>query len=50
MNDILQLKNIYKKYDNLNVLNGINLDTRMDYRFLDIRNEKNTLIILWKML
>ena len=25
-------------------LNGINLDTRMDYRFLDLRNEKNALI------
>ena len=28
MNDILQLKNIYKKYDKLNVLNGINLDIK----------------------
>lgn len=25
-------------------LNGTNLDTRMDYRFLDLRNEKNALI------
>ncbi len=25
-------------------LNGTNLDTRMDYRFLDLRNEKNTLM------
>ena len=25
-------------------LNGTNLDTRMDYRFLDLRNEKNSLM------
>ena len=27
-----------------NNLDGVNLDTRLDYRWLDIRNEKNTLI------
>ena len=27
-----------------NNLDGVNIDTRMDYRWLDIRNEKNTLI------
>ena len=25
-------------------LNGVNLDTRLDYRFIDLRNEKNSLI------
>ena len=25
-------------------LNGVNLDTRLDYRFVDLRNEKNSLI------
>ena len=30
-------------YD-FNNLDGVNLDTRMDYRWIDIRNEKNTLV------
>ena len=29
-----------------NNLDGVNIDTRMDYRWLDIRNEKNTLVRL----